>query len=177
MPKRFTEASASQLKGTLARRFVPLADSLRDMLTKFGLRPYVVRVVRIQWSGGRRGVGVPSVVSSESLLPTPKVMGLDGLTEFIQPVGMDEIGGIEVTRISGRYTEEQLRGFDPATGDGIPKDTEFFYEVEYPQPGGAPPVKRRFYPSAAPTYYPGKLQWTVRLEKAHEDRSRNGDPE
>ena len=57
MAKRFTEATSAQAKKSLARSFIPLADSLRDMLTKFGLRAYKVTIVRIEWSGGKRGRG------------------------------------------------------------------------------------------------------------------------
>ena len=56
-------------------------------------------------------------------------------------------------------------------GDAIPPNQEFFYEIEFfPNEGTA--QKRRFYPKGAPTYFPGKLQWRIRLEKANEDRER-----
>lgn len=175
MAARFTEVSARVAQASLARRFVPLADSLRDMLTRFGLRQYSVSTVRVRWSGGRRGVGVAEVVESVPLLPVPKVSSLDALSEVVQPVGLDELGNVELSAVSGRYTEEQLRGY--REGGAIPPDEEFFYEVTFfPQDG--PPQRRRFYPRSPPAYHPGRLQWTVRLEKANEDRdAATGDAE
>lgn len=175
MAKRFTEVTSSQAKKTLARRFVPLADSLRDLLTKFGLRAYKVTIVRVEWSGGKRGRGTPAVVSELVLLPTPKISSLDALTELVQPVGLEELGSVELSQISGNFTEEQLRGTSNE-GDSIPPNQEFYYEVEF-FPHDGPSQKRRFFPRSAPTYKPGGLQWVIRLEKANEDRQRNGDVE
>lgn len=172
---RFTEVTATQMKKTLARRFIGLADSLRDLLTRFGLRAYKVAIVRVEWSGGRRGRGTAAVVDEKVLLPTPKISSLDALAEVLQPAGLEELGTILLTQISGTFTEEDLRGYS-VDGDAIPANQEFFYEVEFfPNEGAA--QKRRFYPKGAPTYFPGKLQWQIRLEKANEDRARNGDPE
>lgn len=172
----FIEVTSSQAAATLVRRFIPLADSLRNLLTRFGLRSYRVALVYVQWSGGRRGVGVPSVVKEVALLPTPKISPLTGLSELVQPVGLDELGSIELSQVSGRFTEEELRGFS-VDGEEVPRDTEFFYEVEFfPQQGQS--QKRRFFPRTPPAYMPGRLQWVVRLEKANEDRSRYvGDPQ
>lgn len=171
---KFTEVTAQQLKNTLARRFVPLADSLRDLLTKFGLRTYKVSIIRVRWSGGARGVGVAEVIDQTVLLPTPKISDMSALTAILQPVGMDEVGGIELSEVSGRYTEEQLRGLGE-DGAPIDDDVEVFYEVEFPRVDGGPSIKRRFINRSAPTYNAGGLQWSLRLEKAHEDRSREGD--
>jgi hypothetical protein len=175
MPKRFTEVTSSQAKKTLARRFVPLADSLRDLLTKFGLRAYKVTIIRVEWSGGKRGRGTPGIIEERTILPTPKISSFDALTELVQPVGLEELGSVELSQISGTFTEEQLRGTSNE-GDSIPQNQEFFYEVEF-FPHEGPSQKRRFYPRSAPTYFPGRLQWSIRLEKANEDRARNGDPE
>lgn len=172
----FTTVSTRQAKGTLARDFIGLADDLRDMLTQFGLRTYKVSMVRVRWSGGRRGRGAASQVEVTPILPTPKISSLDALQELAQSVGVDELGAIDLSQVSGTYTEDQLRGF--RDGDGIPADEEFFYEVEFFPADGGPTKKRRFFPRGAPTYAPGRLQWSVRLEKANEDRNQlNGDPE
>jgi hypothetical protein len=175
MVKRFTEVTSSQAKKTLVRRFIGLADSLRDLLTKFGLREYRVSIIRVEWSGGKRGRGMPVVLSEKVILPTPKISSFDALTEFVQPVGLDELGSVELSQISGSFTEEDLRGTSNE-GDNIPPDQEFYYEVEF-FPHNGPSQKRRFFPRSAPTYFPGRLQWTIRLEKANEDRDRGGDPE
>jgi hypothetical protein len=172
---RFTQVTATQMKRTLARRFIGLADSLRDLLTRFGLRAYKVSIVRVDWSGGKRGRGTAVVVDEKVILPTPKIVSLDALAEVLQPVGLEELGSLQLEQISGTFTEEDLRGYS-VEGDAIPPHQEFFYEVEFfPNEGAA--QKRRFYPKGVPTYFPGKVQWRIRLEKANQDRSRNGDPE
>lgn len=175
MPK-FTEVTTKQAKSTLARDFIGLADDLRDMLTQFGLRTYVVRTVRVQWSGGKRGRGTPIVIAEDSILPTPKIATFDGMQELVQSIGISEVGSVELTQISGRYTEEQIRGFSEA-GEPLPQDQEFFYEIEFFPNDNGPSKKRRFNVKNAPTYYPGKLQWQVRLEKSNDDRARGGDPQ
>jgi hypothetical protein len=171
--RRFTQVSNPQAAASLARRFVPLADSLRDLLTRFGLRSYRVLAVRIAWSGGRRGYGTPTVVSEELLLPTPKIAPT--LDQVIQPIGALEVGSVEMSQISGRYSEEQLLGLEE-DGSPLPPNVEFFYEVEF-FPHAGPSVRRRFAPKGTPTYYPGRLQWTLRLERSFDSRERNGDVE
>jgi len=173
---KFTEVTAQQIKKTLARKFVPLADNLRNLLTKFGLRTYKVSIIRIRWTGGRRGVGIAEVVLVTPLLPTPKVADLSSISEVVQAVGLQEDGGSEVSEISGRYTEEELRGQNPA-GDDIPRDEEVFYEIEFPRLDGQPSIKRRFFIRSAPSYNAGSLQWSVSLTKTNEDRLRTGAPE
>jgi hypothetical protein len=170
---RFTLVDDAQAKATLARDFIELADDLRDLLTQFGLRSYRVSTLRIQWSGGKRGKGTPTIVEERPILPTPKITALDGLLGVIQNVGLDETGSLEVSQISGTYSEDQLRGFD-SDGTGIPPDQEFLWEVEF-FPTEGPSKKRRFFPKTAPNYKAGALQWTIRLEKANDDRSRNGE--
>lgn len=172
---KFTEITSNQLKRTLARKFIPLGDRLRDLLTKFGLRTNRTSLVFIQWSGGQRGVGTPTVISEELILPSPKINDLSILSADVQDLGINEQGQIEVSEISGRYTEEQLMGRS-ADGSDTPEDTEFFWEIEFPKPDGTPGEKRRFFPRSAPSYEPGKLQWRLRLERSTDDRARNGDP-
>lgn len=173
---KFTDLTAQQYAKTLARRFVPLADTLRDLLTKFGLRPYKVRIIRVKWSGGRRGVGAPTVASELHLLPTPLISDLTSLQAIVHPVGLDEHGALLLSEVSGRYTEDELLGRD-SEGQPVGADDEFFYEIEFPRPDGLSSTRRRFFPQGAPQYYAGKLQWQIRLERSHEDRDRDGDPE
>lgn len=174
MAPKFTTVTSKQAASTLARKFIPLADSLRDLLTKFGLRSYKVSMVRVRWSGGARGAGTPTVELEEVMLPTPKLSGLDALTEINQPIGLDELGSIELSQISGRYSEDQLLGFAPG-GRDIEPDVEFFYEIEFFPSADGPSHRRRFNPRSAPTYHAGGLQWSIRLEKGNADRERNGD--
>jgi hypothetical protein len=153
---------------------VSVADSMRDIYTQLGLRTYSVRIIRTGWTGGRRGVGIEFIKEQIDILPTPKISSLDEVVEILQPVGLDEVGAINLSEISGRFTEDDLLGRIP---NGIPldKDEQIFYEIEFPRADGISGVKRRFIPRSAPYYNASYLQWSVRLEKTREDRGRNGD--
>ena len=173
MASKFTQIAPGQYPNTLAGSFIGLADDLRDMFTQFGLRAYVVRRIRVRWPGGKRGLGDPVVIFSDPILPTPRVTSLDGLTELLHPIGLDEHGSFRLSEISGTYTEDDLRGLDQQ-GNGPAADESFFYEIEFSRPDGLAGEKRRFFPSGPATYNAGKLQWTLLLERQHEDRARDG---
>jgi len=172
-PRRFTDLSGLDLSRTLARRLVPVADMLRDLRTKFGMRPYEVHVIRSAWTGGERGVGVEQVTSDVVILPTPRIVDLTSLTEIVQPVGLDEVGQVTLDEVSGRFTEDQLLG---RHDDGSPlrPDETVFYEVLFPLPDGRAGnvERRRFYPTSAPHYAAGKFEWVVRLERQRPDAGR-----
>lgn len=164
------------LCGTLARTLVPVADSLRNLYSTFGLRPYVVRLIKTRWSGGRRGVGAESIVSETPILPTPLIADLTSLQQINTPIGLDEFGEVGLTEVSGAYTEDFLRGHDT---EGRPPavDEQFYYEVEFPPPcTGATGERRRFAMRAAPMYQSSRFQWSLRLERQRQDRTRTGDP-
>ena len=171
---KFTKPDGAAMKKTLLRRLVPLADRARDLATKFGARPYRIRLVRTRWSGDYRGDGVESITSIIELLPVPRVLGLDGLTNQMMPVGTNEQGDLQVDNISGRYTEEQLSGLND---DGSPPDDteQFWWEIEFTRDDGRPSDKRRFAMSSPPTYNPTGLEWTVALTRLQGDRDRSGD--
>jgi hypothetical protein len=173
---RFTVLTGDDLKCSLAISLIPVADDLRDLLTQTGMRPYVVHFVRTRWSGGSRGDGVEQVVYDAPILPTPLVSDLSALNEIVNPVGLDEVGGIVLSEVSGAYTEEQLLGRG-AGGEPIPPDEQFYYEIEFTRTDGRPAERRRFFIRSAPSYQPSKFQWTVSLERSHEDRTRLGEPE
>lgn len=163
------------MRASLGQALVPVADVLRGLLTTFGLRPYVVRLMRTRWSSGERGVGVETIIESTILEPTPKIADLTGVAAISTPAGLSEQGEVILSRISGRYTEEQLRGMAPS---GLPVEASdsFFYEVEFPRPSdGRPSERRRFTLSSAPYYDPFGLQWRVQLRRQRDDRERNGD--
>lgn len=171
--RQFDDPTKMNIKSTLAQKLIPVADSIRNLNTRFGLRSYKLRIVRVRWSGGRRGMGYPVVDATMDILPTPLVQDLTTVTEILNPVGLDEAGMIGVSEISGRFTDAELRlAFD----DGEPPgpDEEVFYEIEYPQPEDKDSIKRRFSLRGAPYYDAGQFQWRIRLEKANEDRSAAG---
>jgi hypothetical protein len=172
----FTQFSGDMFGKTLAQKLVPVADRLRDINTQLGTRAYLVRIVRLQWSGGRRGVGREFVVSDIPITPTPLVRDLSPLLEELTPVGLNETGTLQVTEISGRFTEEILLGIDP-TGNEPDDNEQVLYEIEFPRPNGQDSVRRRFGISAAPTFQPTQFQWTLQITKVDEDRTFLGDPQ
>lgn len=169
-------AQPTPLCGTLARGLIGVADSLRNLYAAFGLRPYVVRLIKTRWSGGRRGVGAEYVTSDVPLLPVPLVSDISSLSEIVTPAGLDEFGEVALTQLSGAYTEDFLRGHDPE-GRPASVDEQVYYEIEFPPPcTGADGERRRFLLRGAPHYQADAFGWTVRLERARQDRARNGDP-
>lgn len=173
----FTILRDNEYAQTLAGKLIPVADQLRDLLTRAGLRPYIVRLVWTQWSGGQRGYGTEEVVREDQLLPTPKIAPLTSIDAVQYSVGSEEIGEIMLEQISARYTEDYLLGRNEH-GDSIPEDQQFYYEIEFPQENGVfPGIRRRFVISGTPSRFAGRFQWQVMLRKAVENRRRNGDPE
>lgn len=172
-PRRYTDLSGIDLARSLARRLVPVADALRDLRTKFGMRPYEVHIIRTAWTGGERGVGAEHVVLDTVILPTPRIVDLSSLSEIVQPIGLEEIGQVTLDEVSGRYTEDQLLGRHE-DGSPLGPDESVFYEVMFPLPSGLPGsvTRRRFYPSGAPHYSSGKFEWVVRLERQRPDAGR-----
>ena len=163
----FTRLDPESYRRTLAQKLSGnrLVDPLRDLLTRFGLRPYEVRVVRLRWSGGARGEGEPFVEREWPILPTPKIDGLDGLTESIEGPGVQETGTATVTKISTEYSEEDLRGL--LKGElQFPGDSEAFWEITFY--GKRDAKRRRFNLVGVPSRH--TLGWECRLEKALGDR-------
>ncbi len=161
--------------GTLARELITVADSIRNLYTTFGLRPYKVSIIRTKWSTGKRNYGVQVPEAPIILVPTPLISDLTAVATITTPGGMDEFGGIMISEISGAYTEDMLRGAD-VNGESIPADENFYYEVEFPPAClGKPGERRRFFPTGA-MFFPDKFQWVVKLERQRMDRARNGDP-
>jgi hypothetical protein len=171
---RFTVLDQAQIRETLIASLTDTVDSVRDIYTQLGARPYRVRMVRTRWTGGMRGVGVEEVVCETPILPTPRVSDLANLSQELLPIGMEEVGQVRISEISPRYTEDQLVGRD---NDGTPvsSDTEFYYEIEFVRPD-SDGVRRRFIPTGVPNYNPTQFQWWIDLRRAHDDRTRAGDP-
>lgn len=169
----FTRQDCHSLVGSLAHTLIPVVDQMRDLRVQFGFRPYVVRLIHTRWLGARRGQGSEQVMVSFDLLPVPKISSLTSLTEVLQPGGLDEEGGIEVSEISGRYTEEQLRGwFD---GPSVDPNEQVYYEVEFLGQCERSDI-RRFHLRSVPNYEPERFAWSLRLERARVDRDHMGEP-
>jgi hypothetical protein len=171
--RKFTEMSGMAASRSMGGKLIDTVDQARDLMTRYGLRPYTVRLVITRWTGGERGKGEEYVASAVPILPTPKVNDLTGVAAVNTPIGWDESGRVTLSKISGRYTGETLRGLDSA-GNPPSADEQFFYEIEYAEKTG-PGSKRRFYPRGAPFWDAAKFEWRVELERQADDRQRSGD--
>lgn len=176
---------------SLAVDLRPLVDELRAMHSEFGLRPYRVFLVWGRWSGGARGEGQLQVRDREEILPTPLVEGMDGVSQFVRPVGLTEEGGARVKEISAAWTEDLLVGLRDGYVDESPpfqrtmqRDAEFWWEVRElrPRPAGLQPEPRegaartrRFRVVGVPAISRDNFEWVVALEKQEYDPSREGD--
>ncbi len=172
MAKTFTTVTSATLAKSLINKLQPVADNVRDLASKFGLRPYKVSVITTRWTGPNRGEGTEVLVSELVLLPTPAVNGTGDVDASVGSVGTQEIGIVDITEISGRYTEDQLRGYSE---DGAPpaRDVNVWWEIVYPQPGGTS-QRRRYTPASRAVYNPGALAWEITLDSAIVPRDRGG---
>lgn len=195
-----------QVGRTLADRLIPLADSVRQLYTDFGLRPYRIFLVWIEWKpegavlGGQLdfdevGAGEPTLVREIELLPTPRVE-LGGVGKDFDAVGTTERGSVGVSEISESYSEDQLTGLlnefrDPKYPDTLRQGIDFFWEIREERPpqglgrqfgpcdssGGYQTVRRRFHVSGVPVRQADRFQWFVSLIRADGERSRSGSVE
>jgi hypothetical protein len=170
----FTLLDGNQFAKTLVPSLTGVADSLRDLFTQFGMRPYVVKLVRTRWTGPRRGLGEEILVSETVLLPTPNVSDLTAMMASVQAMGRVEQGTLTVSEIPSRYTEEQLRGLT-STGEQPEPNEHFFWEIRLLNMDGTQGQYRRFQLLATPFFDIENLQWIVQLEKCAEDRTRSGE--
>lgn len=172
----FTVSTPSCLSNSLARKLVPAVDRIRDLYTKFGMRPYRVWIVRTRFAGPKRGVGVEQLVQEMEILPTPLVVDMRSLTEMVTPVGVNEQGIVQLQGISGRYTEEILLGVGP-DGTQVAANETVYYEIEFFRPDGRPGERRRFVRDSVPQYNSGQFQWLITLVSVLENRNRDRSPE
>jgi hypothetical protein len=169
-----------QVGRTLAQDLVPVVDDVRQLATDFGVRPYRVFLVHVQWTGPTRGIGVAEEVSRREILPTPQISDMSATSRSLQAVGLVEEGTIRLRRISASLTEDDLLGrtADLANPDGTRRDKrsiEFFYEVVQQRPGGVEPaVRRRYVPDSAADLRPAAAGWSISLRKQQQDRARDG---
>lgn len=161
----FTQLSPEQFAASLGQRLVRTVDRLRDMQTKFGMRPYEVGIRRVRWTGGTRNMGEAVVVSETPILPTPRVQDLSTLKDVLEPVGMNEAGDLQVSEISGRYSEAFFRGID-AEGSPIGRDESVYWTIKFHgQDRGGTAEVRLFQLVNVPGYQADRFQWTVALAK------------
>lgn len=150
---------------TLIDDLVDVVDDARRQHKALGTRPYTWTVVVVQWSGGARGRGTASVVSTNVLDPVPAYEDLD-LDFTLQEVGRNENGWVRLKEISLRYNEEDLLPH-------VPVDQEVFYEMALTPPGKQARV-RRFIPDGVPEYEASSVGWTIKLRQQGAARNRAG---
>lgn len=171
----FNLASPQLLQNSLARKLIPVADSLRQLKTDLGARPYRVRVVRTHWTGGQRGKGVEVESHVLELVPTPLVVDLNALQEMLSEVGTVEVGQVTISEISGRYTEDHLLGVD-ASGNAVSPSDSLYYELEIYRLDGQNGQRKRFQLASTPHYNATAFMWTVQLDASIVRRQRDGRP-
>lgn len=164
--------SPFEAKRTLAARFGPRADRLRQLATKFGIRPYRVFIVHTRATGDERGEGVEEEVSRFEILPTPVVKSLDSVALSPTMAGILPVGSLRVSRVSTTISNDRLNGVLEDT-DPDPK-VSFFYEVVEDGRLDNPAVRRKFRLASNPHLTPGNVEWQFVLERISEDRGRNG---
>jgi hypothetical protein len=177
MPK-IGPLSPDQARGTLAHRLTRTADNLRQLATKFGIRPYRVFLVWTQWSGEERGEGDEKEVQRVEILPTPRITSLDSVTFSLFSAGVLPVGSVRVDRISGRaFSNDLLSGIilpDGTHADHIPEPFSFFYEVVEDGRGDNPALRSKFRLLSFPFRRAEQVDWTIMLERISEDRNRYG---
>lgn len=172
VPRLLTPQEASK---TSAHRFAKRADGLRQIATRFGVRPYQVWLVWQGWTGDERGAGRVGELKRVALLPTPKLEDLSAVALDPRSGGVLPVGTVRLTRVSASLAADLLRGRAyPNLGDEIGPDVEFFYEVREDGRAGDNPIRERFRLAAEPMRRPGKVDWTILLERMSEDRARDG---
>lgn len=104
-----------------------VVDPLRAVLYPItGIRAYNVNLVRRRWSGPRRDMGTPTIVSDIRVSPPPKVSfenNREALHYEAESIGRTEEGECNLTEVSLQYSESDL------TGSPIAANEEFYYRI------------------------------------------------
>lgn len=179
MPK-IRPLAPGQAKRTLAARFAPLADRMRQLNTNMGVRPYRVWLVWTKFGGDERGAGTERVVRRKEILPTPKVVELD-VTFASYAAGTAGDGDLKLEEVSAQFRYDELRGTPCPTGDEetVEQPYDFYYEVQLDdrQEGpGHPNQRNRYRLKGQPWLRPGMVMWSLILENASADAQRDGTP-
>lgn len=162
----------SQAKRTLVARFGPRVNRLRQLSTRFGLRPYRVFLVWYAWTGEEPGEGSYTEVKSIEILPTPQVS--ESTRYDIRDGGKVMTGTYSVRKVSPTLTEDLLRGqVYPTTEKELPRNLEFFYELVEDGRGDSEPLRRKCKLDTPPFRLAGKLDWNLTLVHVDESNTRD----
>jgi hypothetical protein len=142
-------------------------DRVRQVATRFGLRPYRVFLVWTQFGGAERGEGTEREVARIEILPAPKVISLDSVALAPQTAGILPMGSIRVEKISVSLTLDQLKGrmIPVPHEDHIPVTYSFHYEVREDGRGDTAVEIMKFRLASDPFRRAGKIDWVVNLER------------
>jgi hypothetical protein len=175
MPK-VRSLTSQQAKSSLANRLGPRVDRLRQIATNFGLRPYRVYLVWAKYSGEERGEGYSDEQARIELLPTPKVMDLNSVAFSPFSGGVLPVGSVRIEKVSVTYTQDTLKGLQLPEGheNVVPQPWEFYYEIVEDGRGDPNPLRAKYRLAAAPFRRPGKVDWSIVLERISEDNNRDG---
>lgn len=168
----------SEIGQSLANKLVPVVDKIRQLATKFGVRPYRVYLVHVQWSGSEIGAGSPVQISRKEILPTPQVLDMASTTEVLRSFGLTEEGGVMINKISAKFTEDDLLGrtpdlVNPAMPRTSLRNVEFFWEIVENRKSDPAPVPRRYVPNSTPMLSRDRFQWKIALTKQDSNRARD----
>ena len=161
------DPALSGLDETLTELLTPVIDCARDVHARLGAAPYQVTLVWEVWSGGERNYGQPAIAQTLRLLPPPTVHPESCSASVEQPC-LSESGSLLLTEISPRYTEHVLSGRDLVVdaGEPLPSSYDFWYEIEYHQPGQPVPAHRRYTMVGPPVKVTKSAGWQVRLQRS-----------
>lgn len=166
-PKPLTPQEASS---SLAHRMAGRADRLRQIATKFGLRPYRVFLVWTRWTGGEHGAGVERELRRVELLPSPAVR--TSVQRTLLNPGVFPTGTVSVSKVSATYQGAMLTGEQPPAGqpgEGLSKPWDFFYELRTDGRQGDSPVSKRYRLADDPSMLPGNMEWVFALAPISEE--------
>lgn len=171
-----------EARRTLAHRFAGregkpgLADRLRQLSTKFGLRSQRVFLVWTKFTGEERGEGDEHVIARVEILPTPKVEGVTAQAYNPFSAGKYPVGSVRVTEVSaGLFTYEQLVGSRvPGQAAPLADPIDFFYELVEDGRGDDQPRHPRYRLLGVPERREGNVSWSLVLERAGEELDRRG---
>lgn len=165
---------------TLAESLGPSIDTIRQIATDLGVRPYRVFLVHWLWPV-KKGLGKPREIYRKEILPTPRVRDLNATPFAMSAFGLNEVGGLFVDKISARFSEADLIGrtpdvIDPARPQTNLATSECFWEVRETRQTTPPTKPRRYRPSSVPMLNRTGMHWQVALVK-QDDTSENVEPE
>lgn len=163
-----------------------VVDDIRQIATDLGARPYRVFLLWTLAGGEERGEGDERLLAELELLPTPSVQDLTSITFAPYSAGKLPVGSVRVSQISTRYGEDVLAGNILPTGaQPDARRGDFFYEVREveglagqcgPNEDGLvrQPLRKRYRLLGGPYRVPTRVMYEVILERASEDRKRDG---